>query len=528
MKGKITAVLALILCAALCAPAAAASSDEWELPQIVIDPLATIGDDDNTGEAAEDPEGNKWVFSHPEDLVLDDSIVIADGIYADGINLGGLNPAAAQEAIDDYYSAIGESEFTIAAGKETFHTTLNELGFTYNSDGIVKEAAFLGQYGSLVDRYKTLMDMKYNGVVMNVDYSIDEQAVRDYVNANLVPMNAEKVEATIKRENGEFVVSPSVTGIAVDVEGSVRAIMKTLEEQDLALGMSAEASVTVDEPARSSAVLSQVRDILGSFTTDYEDSKPGRKTNIQVASDRVNGTLLMPGESFSTSDTIKERTKENGYELAAEYINGGTAEAYGGGVCQVATTLYNAVLRAELQVDERHNHSMLVSYVEPSFDAAISWGVYDFRFTNNLTYPIYIATSCDGSTMTYTIYGKEDRPSNRKVEFTNEIVSYIEAETIENEDPALPVGTVLKSGKNRAECTSYLVKKVYINNELTDTVKFAKDHYNMTHRVVTTGTMPVVEPSTTAGEPAEPAAPQEPADGGQDGGTADEPAGTGE
>ena len=506
MKRKIIAAIAVILCASMSAPAVTAYALDWEMPQLVIDPLDKIDGTGETETEAEDPKGGKWTFSHPEDLVLNDSIVIADGIYAEDINLSGLNPTEAQEAIDDYYRAVGESEFTITAGKETFHPTLNDLGFTYHTDGIVKEASFLGQYGQLIDRYKTLMDMKYAGVVMNVDYSIDEQTVRDYVNANFVPMNAEKVEATITRENGEFVVTPSVTGIDVDAEGSVRAIMDTFSRQELGIGMSAEAVVAVDEPEKNSVVLSQVRDILGSFTTGYSSSKEGRKTNIKVATERINGTLLMPGESFSTSDTIKERTPENGYALANEYLNGESVEAYGGGVCQVATTLYNAVLRAELQVDERHNHSMLVDYVEPSFDAAISWGVYDFRFTNTLEYPVYIMTSCDGSTATYTIFGKETRPSNRKVEFTNDIIEYKEAETVYVDDPNLPVGTETKSGKNRAECTSRLVKKVYVNNELTDTIQFKQDHYNMTTRVITRGTMPVPATTEVPPETTEPAA----------------------
>ena len=504
MKRKIIAAIAVILCAALSAPALTAYALDFDMPQLVIDPLDKIDGTGETETEAEDPKGGKWTFSHPEDLVLNDSIVIADGIYAEDINLSGLNPTEAQEAIDDYYRAVGESAVTITAGKETFHPTLNELGFTYNTEGIVKEAAFLGQHGQLVARYKTLMDLKYGGVVMNIDYSIDEQAVRDYVITNLVPLNAEKVEATITRENGEFVVTPSVTGIDVDVEGSVRAIMDAFAGQELSMSMSAEAAVAVDEPEKNSVVLSQVRDILGSFTTSYSTSKEGRKTNIKVASGRINGTLLMPGESFSTSDTILERTPENGYALANEYLNGESVEAYGGGVCQVATTLYNAVLKAELQIDERHNHSMLVDYVEPSFDAAISWKVYDFRFTNTLDYPVYIATSCVGSTATYTIYGKETRPSNRKVEFTNDIIFYKEAETVYVDDPTLPVGTEIKSGKNRAECTSCLVKKVYVNNELTDTVKFKQDHYNMTTRVISRGTMPVPETTEAPPETTEP------------------------
>ena len=115
---------------------------------------------------------------------------------------------------------------------------------------------------------------------------------------------------------------------------------------------------------------------------------------------------------------------DNGYELAGSYLNGQVVNSLGGGICQVSTTLYKAVLAAELQVDERSNHSMIVSYVEPSEDAAISEsGGKDFKFTNNKEYPIYIeGITSPEKTITFTIYGMEDRPSDRKVEYISEVL----------------------------------------------------------------------------------------------------------
>ena len=95
----------------------------------------------------------------------------------------------------------------------------------------------------------------------------------------------------------------------------------------------------------------------------------------------VNGTLVYPGESFSMYETVSPFTEENGYFLAGSYLNGQVVESFGGGICQVSSTLYNAVLRAELQVDERYNHSMIVGYVKASMDAAISEGNKDLIFT---------------------------------------------------------------------------------------------------------------------------------------------------
>lgn len=118
-----------------------------------------------------------------------------------------------------------------------------------------------------------------------------------------------------------------------------------------------------------------------------------------------------------------ELTAAGGYELAGAYENGQTVQSYGGGVCQVSTTLYNAVLKAELEVTQRSNHSMIVTYVKPSMDAAIAGDYKDLKFVNNLDAPIYIEGYTAGKDIYFNIYGQETRPSNRKVTYESEVVS---------------------------------------------------------------------------------------------------------
>ena len=138
---------------------------------------------------------------------------------------------------------------------------------------------------------------------------------------------------------------------------------------------------------------------------------------------KINGTVLYPGEEFSVGQTIGPLTAAGGYELAGAYENGQTVQSYGGGVCQVSTTLYNAVLKAELEVTQRSNHSMIVTYVKPSMDAAIAGDYKDLKFVNNLDAPIYIEGYTVGKDIYFNIYGQETRPSNRKVTYESEVVS---------------------------------------------------------------------------------------------------------
>lgn len=147
---------------------------------------------------------------------------------------------------------------------------------------------------------------------------------------------------------------------------------------------------------------------VSTFSTGYSSSSASRKQNIAVASKHLNGIVLSPGEVLSVDIGIKSRTAVNGYAKAGSYLNGKTVQTYGGGVCQVSTTLYGAVLRAGLVPVERNAHSMSVSYVPLGLDAAISEGYKDLKIQNTYSTPIYIEAIANGSTLTFNIYGKKD------------------------------------------------------------------------------------------------------------------------
>ena len=132
------------------------------------------------------------------------------------------------------------------------------------------------------------------------------------------------------------------------------------------------------------------RQNLGGFSTDFSSSAAGRATNVKNACSLINGSVIYPGEQFSVYEAISPITTDNGYQIAGAYENGQVVDSVGGGVCQVATTLYNAVIRAELDIVQRYNHSMIVSYVKPSDDAAIAGTYKDLKFKNNLDNPVYI------------------------------------------------------------------------------------------------------------------------------------------
>ena len=172
--------------------------------------------------------------------------------------------------------------------------------------------------------------------------------------------------------------------------------------------------------------LAQVTDVLGSFTTSYKTSGSSRSANVANGCSLINGTTLYPGEEFSTYKTVSPFSVANGYYMAGSYVSGKVVDSLGGGICQVSTTLYNAVLLAELEVTERYNHSMIVGYVDPSADAAIAESSgKDFKFVNNTDAPIYIEGYTHDKQITFNIYGKETRAAGHSVRYESEVLETI-------------------------------------------------------------------------------------------------------
>ncbi len=355
--------------------------------------------------------------------------VIADKVTISGIEVGGMNAEEAQAAVEAYMEEAMDTTFTLAAGGNEIEVSAADLGLEWTNTNVVEEAANLGKAGNLIQRYKDRKDLENEGKDIPLKYSIDESAVSALLDKNADVLNTEVIDNGLTRENDAFVFVEGQSGVEVDNAKSVVAINEFLNAEWNGEDAAIELCATVVEPKGTKEELAKVQDKLGSYSTSFSTSGASRCHNIENAVSRIDGTVIYPGETFSASETMGERIAENGYELAGAYENGQTVEAYGGGVCQVSTTLYNAVLLAELEVVERSNHSMIVSYVQPSMDAAIAGDYKDFKFENSTDAPVYIEGYTSGKTLYFTIYGEETRDANRTVSYESETVSQEDAPT---------------------------------------------------------------------------------------------------
>lgn len=163
-------------------------------------------------------------------------------------------------------------------------------------------------------------------------------------------------------------------------------------------------------------------DLLSSYSTSYSTRDRDRTTNLILAANKINGTVLMPGETFSYNTVVGERTIAAGYKEAPIYVSGEVVDGLGGGICQITTTLYNAVVYANLEIVERSNHQFVPSYSNPSRDATVVYGSIDFKFKNNRNYPIKISCSVSNGIAAFQIYGLKTA-DDYEVEISSRVTS---------------------------------------------------------------------------------------------------------
>ncbi len=415
---------------------------------------------------------------------------IKTGIYADGIELSGMTAEQAEAAISAYVEQLQEVPITLeAAGDNEVEVTAGDLGIQWVNTELVEEAMELGRHGNVIQRYKALKDLEHENHIFKIEFSFDLQAISDVLTEKCAKYDQKAVNASLKRVDGKFQVVDGQTGYMLDVESSIDSVNNYLTLEWNHEPCSIPLDIETEEPKGSAEELAAVKDVLGSYTTAYTNSGAGRAANVDNASRLINGTTLYPGEEFSAHDAISPITSENGYYMAGSYLNGKVVDSVGGGVCQVSTTLYNAVLLSELEVTERFNHSMTVSYVEPSADAALAQSAgKDFKFVNNTDYPIYIEAYTQNKKVTFNIYGKETRPAGRTLRFESEILQVIppSADQI-YVDASQPIGYIVSD----SAYTGYKAKlwKIVMENGVeVSRTQVNTSNYKMVPKSATVGT----------------------------------------
>lgn len=322
-------------------------------------------------------------------------------------------------------------------------------------------------------------------------------------------------------QSGKFSFSDGTVGVVINRDKLAADIESAVKAGDYKAVIAAETGE--QQPEMTAAQAREKYKTLGTYTTKTTSNKD-RNENIRLASASLNGKILQPGEEFSFNDTTGARTTEKGYKPAGAYVNGVLVEEPGGGVCQVSSTLYNAVVFSGLKTTERHAHSYEPSYVTPGEDAMVSYGGPDMKFKNTSDFPIAIRASFASQELTISIYGVQILEDGVKVRMHSEKISELDppAPTYE-EDPTLQPGVevVAKAATPGSKWTTNLVTSkdgAVVSDEF-----FHNSTYRGKPATIKRNTSGTVAPSETESGSADPSASGENA--GESGSAPADPAG---
>ena len=447
---------------------------------------------------------------------------IVSGVSISGIEVSGLSKEEAKGKIEAMYQEKKEEEIDIKYEdfETTLNPTLLEVN--YNIDKAIEDAYLVGRKDNIFfNNYDILYTLlcKKN---INVDMTLNEEVAKQNIEDIGVNLPGVVVESSYSVEDDELIITKGKAGVKIDTEKLLNEIKERLNDVNLkekiieipVLNKEPE-SIDIDkiheeiyteakdayytknpfavypevegidfdvEEAKAlleeekeeyviklkitkpKVTISQIGseafpDQLATFTTRFDVSDVDRSTNLKIACQKINGKVILSGDTFSYNKALGARTAAAGYKNGKIYSGGQVVDGIGGGICQISSTLYNSVLLADLEIVERRNHQFVTSYVGPGRDATVVYGLTDFKFKNTRQYPVRISASAQNGIATISIYGiKEENEYTFK--FSTKTVATIPFSVRYVEDESLDVGTekVKQKGTNGLKTETYITK----------------------------------------------------------------------
>ncbi len=430
-----------------------------------------------------------------------------EGVTVEGVAIGGKTMSEAEAMLKELIASKALSgKLPLTLNDQTYYFDLSTVPVTTNLADVLAQAFQLARSGNVEDVLTEAENIRTNGKAFTLTLQYDFSSISAQVAALAAEIDQPASSATfdkIDKDAHTVTIAQGTSGIAVDQQALVQSITTALMGGDyttpIAIPLQASPSISPD---------AQVTFLSTSAETSFSGSSSNRIYNIQKGADLINGYVLKPGETFSTNGVLGTRTLANGWKMANAYVSGTTEEQAGGGVCQLSSTLYNAVVKADLEIVSRRNHSMPVSYMRKGLDATINsvGNIIDFKFKNNTDSDVVIFAWTSGKTLHFKLYRCEFATDEYdEIRLTSEKIDtiYPSGEMVEELDPTLPVGSeeIVVERKNGERWQSY--KNYYKDGKLVKTEKLAVSTYSAFDgkKLVGPSPSPTLTPSNTP-EPA--------------------------
>lgn len=476
---------------------------------------------------------------------------IISGVTIKGIEVSGLTKEEAMAKLETIYSEKLEKDLKLKYGEYESELNPTLMEVKYDIENAVNEAYLLGKDGNIfVNNYKilstliqkkdinvnmtlneevtkqTINDMGQNlpGIMLESSYTIEGNKLiitkgkdgividtdtllnkvkntlnninktEEYIeipttNKSPTPIDIDKIHSEVYKEakdayytKNPFTVYPEVEGVDFDVEAAKKMIETENKEEYVIQLKITKPKVTIDQIGPEA-----FPDQLSTFKTRYDASDKDRTTNLILACKKLDGKVIMPGETFSYNATLGPRSTATGYKNAKVYENGEVVDGIGGGICQISSTLYNAALMADMEIVERRNHQFVTSYVGAGRDATVVYGLTDFKFKNTRKYPIKLKASSVSGIATISIFGIKEEEREYTYTFKTNTISTIPFTTKYVEDASLQPGQeiVKQKGANGLVTQTYMTKMK--NGKVISSQLLSKDTYSAMQKIIRRG-----------------------------------------
>ncbi len=411
--------------------------------------------------------------------------LIYPNITVGKIDMSGKTKAESRNLIQTrYIEPLIRKKANIIVNDKVYTMEYSKLIKDYNIDSVIDEAFSLGKDLNFYQKHQ----LKRKGAKVNLDIPIffNEGYIRDFIENIEKDINSEPVNASIQiTPSGNVQLISDVKGYKIQVEKLEEYIKDEIanwdnEDIDIELPIEEiEADITADS-------LASIDTKISSFSTSFVSPSKEKINNIELAVKALNGRILMPGEIFSFNDCVGERTKERGFMVAPVIMNGKLQNGIGGGICQVSSTLYSAILKTDMKVIERKNHTLAVAYIGLGLDATVAWESIDLKFENTLDYPIFIEGYTKNKDLYINIYSNSNL-TKRKYVIENKIISTINPSTNTVNDTSLAEGQAVTVQKGSIGYRVKVIKHTYEDEQLISSNVISRDVYEPIASIVKVG-----------------------------------------
>lgn len=387
------------------------------------------------------------------------------GVSIDGMEIGGMSMEDARALIDRGQQQTSSAfSLVVESGGRRWRITSEEVPMSFDGQQVLERAYAVGRRGTLEERYAEIQQTAQQGAAFTTGFSYDRTAIGRLVDVIGDSLDVEAKDATLDAfdvNNRTFTFTEAQKGYRIDREQLAADILAALDAKAYDSVVTPKGEEIAPQLTR--AQLEGLFGRVASFTTETTKDRD-RNTNIALSASALNGRVVMPGDTLSFNECTGQRTGAKGYREAGAIAGGVLVDDTGGGVCQTSSTLFNAVIRADLEIVEREAHSWPASYVNKGEDATVNWPSLDFVFRNNGQFPVFVVAWYEDQKVTVEIYGQL-LPDGQRIDLYSEVTKELKPsdEVLMTLDESLPLGT-RKAGRKKR--TGYVVDtyKVYYDN----------------------------------------------------------------